>query len=95
MLHIADPTNRNQVKGKDAVNFFKRSGVPVSTLKEIWVIASTNGEYLDKEEFYVALRLIAYAQNNIPVTADSILQKKTSPLPKFEDNNKGNKSPIS
>jgi hypothetical protein len=30
-------------------------------LKQIWEIASYDKESLDKEDFYVALRLIAYA----------------------------------
>ena len=51
----------NSVKGKEAVTFFKRSGLPVDKLKQIWLIAArTSNEYLTKEEFYVALRLIAY-----------------------------------
>jgi hypothetical protein len=51
----------NSVRGKEAVTFFKRSGLPVGKLKEIWLLAArTSNEYLTKEEFYVALRLIAY-----------------------------------
>lgn len=38
-----------------------RSGVDKGVLRNIWEIASYNGEYLDRDEFYVALRLIAYA----------------------------------
>ena len=51
----------NSVRGKEAVTFFKRSGLPVDKLKAIWLLAArTSNEYLTKEEFYVALRLIAY-----------------------------------
>ena len=62
MLSIADPTGNNKVGGKDAVQFFKKSGLPVDTLKEIWKLsARTSNEFLSREEFYVALRFIAYA----------------------------------
>lgn len=62
MLSLADPNGNNKVGGKDAVGFFKKSGLPVEKLKDIWKIsASTSNEYLSREEFYVALRLIAYA----------------------------------
>jgi hypothetical protein len=41
--------------------FFKQSGLPVEKLKDIWAIAAkTSKEYLTRDEFYVALRLIAY-----------------------------------
>jgi hypothetical protein len=44
------------------VTFFKRSMLPVDTLKSIWKIAArTSNDYLTRDEFYVALRLIAYA----------------------------------
>jgi hypothetical protein len=38
---------------------------------------------LNKEEFYVALKLISYAQNNIDVSLDSITRGIPSPLPQF------------
>ena len=42
--------------------FFKRSGLSTDVLKNIWLIAArTSNEYLTRDEFYVALRLIAYA----------------------------------
>ena len=73
MISQADPTGCTKIVGKDAVEFFQRSGVSNQILKEIWVIASSNGEFLDRDEFYVYLRLVGYAQNNIPVSSNSIL----------------------
>ena len=53
--------------------FFKKSGLPVDKLKEFWKIsARTSNEYLTRDEFYIALRLIAYEQNGIPATEESI-----------------------
>jgi hypothetical protein len=52
----------NQVKGQAAVTFFKKSGLGVQVLKDVWRIASrTSADYLTRDEFYIALRLIAYA----------------------------------
>lgn len=83
LLSQADPVNSNSVQGKEAVAFFKRSGLSVDLLKKIWLLSSSNNTSLDREEFYVALRLIAYAQNNIEVSADSILKALPASLPKF------------
>ena len=72
MLSQADPSGSNKISGREAVEFFTRSGLPKPQLKEIWEIASFNGETLDRDEFYVALKLISYAQNGIPPTEMSI-----------------------
>ena len=69
----ADPGNTSKVAGPEAVKFFKRSKVDVNILKEIWRIAAQNSsEYLTKDDFYIALRLISYAQNGIAVCENSI-----------------------
>ena len=65
------------------MQFFKRSGLPVDLLKKIWVMSSSNGETLNREEFYVALKLISFAQNNIEVSKEAITRGQQSPLPKF------------
>jgi len=45
----------------------------VDVLKNIWLLAArTSQEYLTRDEFYVALRLIAYAQHGIPATEESV-----------------------
>ncbi len=60
-MSLAAPNGDGKVGGKDAVVFFKKSGLPVEKLKEFWkVCAMTSNEYLTKDEFYLALRLIAY-----------------------------------
>jgi len=70
------------VGGKDAVIFFKKSGLPVEKLKEIWIIAAkTSNEYLTRDEFYLALRLIAYAQNNIKADENSVMLEIDVGLP--------------
>ena len=61
MMSMACPTGDNKVGGKEAVMFFKKSGLPVDKLKQFWLVAArTSNEYLTKEEFFIALKLIAY-----------------------------------
>ena len=44
------------------MTFFKRSGVKLDALKSIWKLAArTSPEFLTRDEFYIALILIAYA----------------------------------
>ena len=62
----------------------------VSILKEIWRIAAqSSSEYLTKDDFYIALRLISYAQNGIAVCENSIRMNIESPLPKFDTDGAG------
>jgi epidermal growth factor receptor substrate 15 len=75
----------NSVRGKEAVTFFKRSGLPVEKLKSIWILAArTSNEYLTKEEFYVALRLIAYHQNGMAADENSINHNVEVGLPRLD-----------
>ena len=74
MFALANPAKDSiKLSGPDSVTFFKRSGLPVDKLRDIWrSAAKTSNEYLTKDEFYVALRLIAYAQNNMRCDEDAI-----------------------
>jgi len=48
--------------------------LPIDKLKDIWrLTARTSNEFLTKEEFFVSLRLIAYAQNNLRCDEQAIL----------------------
>jgi len=62
------------------------SGLDLPTLKQVWEIsAATSNSFLLKEEFYVALRLVALIQNNLPANANSIMTNLEAPLPRFDD----------
>lgn len=62
LLMQADPSGNNKVGGAEGVSFFRRSGLNKDVLKNIWLLAAkTSNEYLMRDEFYLALRLIAYA----------------------------------
>ena len=60
IYNYLDPQNKGRIDGKPAANFMKRSNLDKDTLKNIWLIAApTNSKFLEREELFVALRLIA------------------------------------
>ena len=85
ILAFANPQIPDRVTGPEAVTFFKRSGLPLDRLKDIWrMSARTANDFITKEEFFVSLRLIAYAQNNMRCEEESILIDLEVGLPRFE-----------
>uniref|UniRef100_S4RI05 Epidermal growth factor receptor pathway substrate 15 n=1 Tax=Petromyzon marinus TaxID=7757 RepID=S4RI05_PETMA len=80
---LVDPGNTGQVGAAQAVVFLKKSGLPDLTLGKIWEVADPEGKgYLEKQGFYVALRLVACAQNALNVSLSSL--DFPVPVPKFE-----------
>ena len=80
-----DENKSGKLDAKKVASLMKKSGISNSKLKSIWLIASQSSIiYLEKSEFFVAMRLTALAQNNLPCDADSI-EKNIIPknLPKF------------
>ena len=66
------------------------SGIEVAKLREVWNIAArTSNDYLTKDEFYVALRLVAYLQNGIPANESSLRLNSKVANPRFDDFNRG------
>lgn len=83
MYSLAADGSEN-VSGKDAVTFFSKSGLPKAKMSEIWTIAArTTLSHVTREEFYLALRLIAYHQNGIEANEGSLKLNLEAPLPKF------------
>uniref|UniRef100_A0A452VEB2 Epidermal growth factor receptor substrate 15 n=1 Tax=Ursus maritimus TaxID=29073 RepID=A0A452VEB2_URSMA len=80
-----DTGNTGRVLASDAAVFLKRSGLPDLILgKVIWDLADTNGKgILNKQEFFVALRLVACAQNGLEVSLSSL--NLAVPPPRFHD----------
>ncbi|NXL72150.1 EP15R factor, partial [Leptocoma aspasia] len=79
-----DPTYTGRVGASEAALFLKKSGLSDIILGKIWDLADPEGKgYLDKQGFYVALRLVACAQNGHDVTLSSL--NLTVPPPKFHD----------
>ncbi|XP_060738821.1 epidermal growth factor receptor substrate 15-like 1 isoform X7 [Tachysurus vachellii] len=79
-----DPGNTGRVGPTEAALFLKKSGLPDITLGKIWDLADPDGKgFLDKQGFYVALRLVACAQSGQDVSLTSL--NLTVPPPKFKD----------
>lgn len=85
LLQQADPKGNNRVSGPEGAAFMRRSGLAKEVLRSIWLLAAkTSNEYLMRDEFYLALRLIAYAQNGIQPTEESIRFNLEVALPRFD-----------
>ena len=92
LFSTLDNNNQGIIMGKPAANFMKTSGLDKNILKKIWLIAAQNSNtQMDKEEFFVAMRLIALAQNNMPFSAENIERNNPiPPLPQFNINMNNN-----
>ena len=86
LYQMACKDGDTKVEGKEGAAFLKKSNLPRDVLKNIWMIAAqTNLSWLERDEFYVALRLIALAQSNMPYDEKSIMfNEPLPPLPKFD-----------
>ncbi|XP_073415966.1 epidermal growth factor receptor substrate 15-like 1 isoform X1 [Dendrobates tinctorius] len=79
-----DPSYTGRVGPAEAALFLKKSALSDVILGKIWDLADPDGKgYLDKQGFYVALRLVACAQSGHEVTLASL--NMPVPQPKFSD----------
>ncbi|XP_027258249.1 epidermal growth factor receptor substrate 15 isoform X3 [Cricetulus griseus] len=79
-----DTGNTGRVLASDAAAFLKKSGLPDLILGKIWDLADTDGKgVLNKQEFFVALRLVACAQNGLEVSLSGL--NVAVPPPRFHD----------
>ncbi|XP_028643630.1 epidermal growth factor receptor substrate 15-like 1 isoform X4 [Grammomys surdaster] len=79
-----DPAYTGRVGASEAALFLKKSGLSDIILGKIWDLADPEGKgFLDKQGFYVALRLVACAQSGHEVTLTNL--SLTMPPPKFHD----------
>nr|XP_048309439.1 epidermal growth factor receptor substrate 15-like [Myodes glareolus] len=79
-----DTGNTGRVLASDAAAFLKKSGLPALILGKIWDLADTDGKgVLSKQEFFIALRLVACAQNGLEVSLSSL--NLAVPPPRFHD----------
>ncbi|XP_058920001.1 epidermal growth factor receptor substrate 15 isoform X1 [Kogia breviceps] len=79
-----DTGNTGRVLASDAAVFLKKSGLPDLILGKIWDLADTDGKgILNKQEFFVALHLVACAQNGLEVSLSSL--NLAVPPPRFHD----------
>ncbi|XP_074525208.1 uncharacterized protein eps15 isoform X2 [Halichoeres trimaculatus] len=79
-----DPTGSGRVAAADAALFLKRSGLADLVLGRIWDLADSERKgALNKQQFFIALRLVACAQNGLEVALKSL--NVAVPPPKFHD----------
>ena len=80
LFESLDTNNLNKLDSVLASTFFKKSGLPKHVLKEIWLrVVKYSTSHITREEFYIILRLISLAQNNLPYNEES-LNNNTSPI---------------
>ena len=85
IFDLLDYEKTGKIISKSAIHFIRDSGLKDNIIKEILILASLKDQNkIDKNEFFIILRLIALAQNNIPFNIYS-LQRNTPvpPLPIF------------
>ena len=86
MFELANKSKGSNLTGVDAVAFLKTSGLAKEKLSEIWRFsARTSKEFLTREEFYCAVRMISYVQNGIEISEESLKFEIEVPLPRFDD----------
>ncbi|XP_049643646.1 epidermal growth factor receptor substrate 15-like 1 isoform X2 [Suncus etruscus] len=79
-----DPSSTGRIGASEAALFLKRSGLSDAVLGKIWDLADPEGRgFLDKQGFYVALRLVACAQSGHDVSVSSL--GLSVPPPKFHE----------
>ncbi|KAM4022594.1 epidermal growth factor receptor substrate 15 isoform 1-T1 [Anomaloglossus baeobatrachus] len=79
-----ESVNSGKVLAGDAALFLKKSGLPDLVLGKIWDLADAESKgYLNKQEFFAALQLVACAQNGMEVSLGSLT--KVVPPPRFHD----------
>ncbi|XP_057697064.1 epidermal growth factor receptor substrate 15 isoform X2 [Corythoichthys intestinalis] len=78
-----DPRGSGRVAAADAALFLKRSGLADLILGKIWDLSDSERKgSLNKQQFFIALRLVACAQNGLEVALKSL--NVAVPPPKFD-----------
>ena len=92
IFNLLDKQNLGYIDSKSAAIFMKKSNLSQEILKNIWYNSSQSKKNgLTRDEFFIALRLIALAQNNLPFTKKEIENNNPiPPLPSFATFNHNN-----
>ena len=61
------PVENEVVQGVGAVEFLRKSSLELTVLKQIWALSTQVGT-MNKDQFFVALRLIALYQHGVPLS---------------------------
>ncbi|XP_015971900.1 uncharacterized protein LOC107495307 [Arachis duranensis] len=69
----ADLDRDGRISGVEAVSFFQGSGLPKPVLAQIWAFANqSQSGFLDRAEFYNALKLVTVAQSKRDLTPEIV-----------------------
>ena len=92
IFNLLDKQNLGYIDSKSAAIFMKKSNLSQEILKNIWYNSSQSKKNgLTRDEFFISLRLIALAQNNLPFTKKEIENNNPiPPLPSFATFNHNN-----
>lgn len=82
LFKVADAQRKMFLGKQEGLAFLSKAGIPKELLEEVWLSADRdNKEYITEPEFYIALKVIACAQNGIAHN-HHILSTQV-PLPQF------------
>ena len=85
LFHECDPQGTGALSGEQVKSIFSKSKLDKKMLAGIWTLADKHRrKALDKENWAVALRLIALAQSGLPVSELGLKQYTNVALPVFE-----------
>eukprot|EP00735_Rhodelphis_limneticus_P009367 TRINITY_DN2712_c0_g1::TRINITY_DN2712_c0_g1_i1::g.27818::m.27818 TRINITY_DN2712_c0_g1::TRINITY_DN2712_c0_g1_i1::g.27818 ORF type:complete len:331 (+),score=40.98,sp/Q9HGL2/YHLA_SCHPO/29.18/3e-18,sp/Q9HGL2/YHLA_SCHPO/29.29/2e-08,sp/Q9HGL2/YHLA_SCHPO/33.33/7e-07,EF-hand_4/PF12763.2/8.6e-05,EF-hand_4/PF12763.2/6.5e-12,EF-hand_1/PF00036.27/1.2,EF-hand_1/PF00036.27/71,EF-hand_1/PF00036.27/6.9,EF-hand_7/PF13499.1/30,EF-hand_7/PF13499.1/1.8,EF-hand_7/PF13499.1/21,EF-hand_7/PF13499.1/97 TRINITY_DN2712_c len=87
MFKDADATGTGYIQGLQAVSYFSKTGLPKQGLSKIWAISDRQRRgFLDKDGFFLALRLIAITQKGSEPSIEILGNFRGIKLiPTFED----------
>jgi len=69
----ADVSRQGKIGGAEAVAFLSKSKLPTEVLRQVWAVAeSSKTNFLNKHDFFVAVRLIQLFQNKVKSEGSSL-----------------------
>jgi len=85
----ADKKDTGRITPEDVKTFLKRSGINISKIDSIMNLLTSQPNFInfDRDDFYVAIRLVAHAQNGKEISEDLIFKNVEAPIPKFNLSN--------
>ncbi|CAF0799548.1 unnamed protein product [Didymodactylos carnosus] len=76
----ADSNGQGITSSIESSSYFNRSNLKPEVLKDIWSLVDPTGKgYLDRRTFYIALKLISLAQNNLQFNYENLYQEVAPP----------------
>lgn len=84
LYKLCSPQPNGRVGRQEFVNFMLSSSLNNDYLSIIWqIIAKTSNDFVTQNEFFMACRLVAYCQNNIEASEESLMRNIPVDRPRF------------